>query len=1431
MIGQSESAGSRERAERMGGISERGDRGDRGERGDHSGRKLTGAAERSYEKINDYTAVSITLASPNDIRSWSYGEVKKPETINYRSYRAEKDGLFCERIFGPERDWECSCGKYKGIKYKDIICDRCGVKITHSKVRRSRFGHINLAAPIVHIWFFRSMPSKLGNLLGIKMTALQQVIYFQRYIVTDPGDTSLKRGALLSEEEYRKAHEQFGHTFKAEMGAEAIRDLLRSTNLKELFDTLRQQLRESKSKQKTETAIKRLRIIDALLTSGNNHEWMVMDVVPVIPPDLRPLVPLESGNFATSDLNDLYRRVINRNNRLRKLLDLNAPGVIIRNEKRMLQQAVDALFDNNRCKRAVLGTGNRPLKSLADMIKGKQGRFRENLLGKRVDYSARSVIVVGPDLQLHQCGIPKKIALELFQPFIIRKLKEQGYADTIKSAKKILERKDDEVWDVLEDVIKGHPVLLNRAPTLHRMGIQAFYPVLVEGDAIKLHPLVCAGFNADFDGDQMAVHLPLSLEAQVEAAMLMISTNNIFSPAHGNPVITPDLDIVLGIYFLTSEGKHTKGSGMVFGTKEEVFLALDEGRISKRAKIKVRIKDRKVLGPEGAQTSKNNLFESTAGRVIFNDILPAGMPYYNLTLDKPKLKRVVSDCYQILNRSDTVALLDRLKTLGFHEATLSGISFAASDLKVPRSKESIIGEGDKKVAQIQKSYERGIITDGERYRLIIDVWTHIRERIWKDVEDELKYDERPEDPHYINPIYYIVNSGARGNKQQIGQLAGIRGLMAKPSGEIIETPIKANFREGLKCLEYFSSTHGARKGLADTSLKTANSGYLTRKLVEVAQDMVISCHNCGTQNGLTKGAVYRGEQIELNLADAVRGRTACDRITHLITGEMIMTEGQLITSAIAAKIEDFLGKDGKIRVRSPLLCEAPYGLCALCYGMDMSTGSLVEIGTAVGVIAAQSVGEPGTQLTMRTFHVGGLGQRTVEESEVRARNAGVVKFTNMQAVINNKNETIVLNRNAEINIVDERGRELDKYIVQTGSILLVKLDEKVAMRKPLAKWDPHTIPILTEVGGVVQFEEFIPDVTFREETDTTTGFKRKVVVEHKGDHHPQIVIRTAVESSSDKKGTGAIQGVYSIPEKAFIEVEEGQSVVSGQLLAKTPREISGTQDITGGLPRITELFEARRPKDPAIMSEIDGVVEFGERKRGKRTLIVKSDSGLEREHLVPQGKHILVRKGDRVHAGDRLVDGPLIPHDILHISGEEKLQQYIQNEIQIVYRSQSVRIDDKHLELLVRQMMRKVQIDDPGDTDFLPTDVISKSEFQKRNKAVMAKGGRQATASPMLLGISRAALQAESWIAAASFQETTKVLTEAAIGGRRDELRGLKENVILGHIIPAGTGFKDFLLSMIKREEPPALAEAAQEEMKKLSAGIGAVSFGGKKGE
>jgi len=1368
-------------------------------------------AERAYERVNDIVAATIQLASPNDIRSWSYGEVKKPETINYRSYRAEKDGLFCERIFGPERDWECFCGKYKGIKYKDIICDRCGVKITHSKVRRQRMGHINLAAPVVHVWFFRSLPNKMGLLLGLKSAEVQQIIYFQRYIVLDPGQTTLKKHQMLTEEQYREQVEQTGtDSFKALMGAEAIREMIREIDLRKLEVELRAELKESRSKQKTEQLIRRLRIVKSLLTSPNNPEWMVMDVVPVIPPDLRPLVPLESGNFATSDLNDLYRRVINRNNRLKKLLDLNAPGVIIRNEKRMLQQAVDALFDNGRCKRPVLGTGNRPLKSLTDMIKGKQGRFRENLLGKRVDYSARSVIVVGPELKLDQCGLPKKIALELFQPFIIRRLKEKGFADTLKSAKKILERKDEEVWDVLEEVTKGHAVLLNRAPTLHRMGIQAFYPVLVDGDSIMLHPLVCAGFNADFDGDMMAVHLPLSYEAQCEASMLMISTNNIFSPAHGNPLIGPDLDMILGNYFLTSTQKGLRGEGRVFADREEAIYAYSCGEVHLRALVKVRFgKGEVVLGDDGQQKLEKSIYETTVGRIIFNDALPKGLDYYNLSMKGGRLDDVISDTHRRLGRQATVKTLETMERLGFTWATRSGLSFAASDLKVAPKKNELVGEAEKQVDKIQKAYQKGILTEGERYNQTIDVWSRVREQVWDELMSALRYDNRPEEPGYLNPIYAMFDSKARGNASQIGQLAGMRGLMAKPSGRIIETPIKSNFREGLSGLEYFSSTHGARKGLADTALKTANSGYLTRKLVEVAQDAVITMDDCGTHSGVTKGAVYRGEHLEVPLSQAIRGRVARDNIVSLTTDEMVVKENQLITEEIAEHIESLNYE--KIRVRSPLTCEAPAGICAKCYGMDLSTGKLIEIGTAGGVIAAQSVGEPGTQLTMQTFHIGGVAVSRLEESSVRAKIAGTVKYHNLNVVKNPQGQTVALGRRGELILVDDKGREIERYGVPGGAVVPVADGEKVSARKVLATWDPHMVPILSEVAGKVRYEDIIEEVTMRKEMDPNTGFERKVIIEHKGDHHPQIVIEDE---------SGKIQGLYAIPEKAHLEVGEGDKVTPGALLAKTPRKIAGSQDITAGLPRVTELFEARRPRDPAIISEVDGVVELGDRKRGKRTIIVKSDSGLEYEHLVPHGKHMLVHRGDRVRAGDRLLDGALILQDILRICGEERLQEYILAEIQAVYRSTGVHIDDKHFELLIRQMLRKVQVDEPGDTEFLPGDLVSKVEFRRANEAATKKGGKPASASPVLLGISRSSLQSESFLAAASFQETTKVLSDAALAGRRDALHGLKENVLMGHVIPAGTGFDFYRKALVARGEPaPELAAAQSQELEAAQAG------------
>ena len=1394
--------------------------------------------EATYDRVNDYSAVKISLARPHDIRSWSFGEVKKPETINYRTYRPEKDGLMCEKIFGPEKDWECSCGKYRGMKYKGMICDRCGVKVTHSRVRRKRMGHIELAAPVVHIWFFKAMPSRLGALLDMKTTSLEKVIYFQDYVVLDPKDTPLKKQQLLSEEECRQAREEYGETaFEAEMGAEAVRKLLLGLELVELSKELREELATTGSKQKKKDLVNRLKIVEAIRDSENKPEWMVLDVIPVIPPDLRPLVMLDSGNFATSDLNDLYRRIINRNNRLKKLVDLNAPEVIIRNEKRMLQQSVDALFDNNRCKRPVLASSNRPLKSLTDMIKGKQGRFRENLLGKRVDYSARSVIVVGPTLRLHQCGLPKKIALELYQPFIIRRLKDLGHADTIKSAKKMLERKDAEVWDILEEVIHNHPVLLNRAPTLHRMGIQAFEPVLVEGHAIKLHPLVCKGFNADFDGDQMAVHLPLSIEAQVEAHTLMLATNNIFSPANGAPIISPSQDVVMGCYYLTMSVPGRRGEGMAFRNFAEVELAHSLRKVDTHAKIKVKLPENRQLKTDDDSNSEPGaVIETTAGRVLFNSILPEGMLFYNIPMRSSELARVISDCYQLLGRRKTIDLLDNMNRVGFSWSTRSGLSFATDDLITPESKLKIIGDAEKAVLKILKLYQRGVITDGERYNQVLDTWTHAREQITKEMMAELEQDTDARDARrsgYVNPIYLMAHSGARGGVEQIRQLAGMRGLMAKPSGKIIETPIKANFREGLTVLEYFSSTHGARKGLADTALKTADSGYLTRKLADVAQNVVVTMHDCGTTQGIEKTVIYRGEKVEVNLADSIRGRVSRTNIANPITNEVVVQEDELITPKAARQVEA-LGLE-KIQVRSALTCEAPLGVCRLCYGMDLSTGSLVEEGMAVGIIAAQSIGEPGTQLTMRTFHIGGVGQRAVEENEYRAKRAGTAKFTRLRTVQNEEGEEIVLARNGEIAIINEKGQEVDKFEIPAGAILKVAENDQVKQGAVLVQWDPHSIPILSEVAGKVRYEDVVEGETLRVEKDPS-GHIRRMIMEHKGVYHPQVVL---------EDDTGKILDFYYLPEKAYIEVEVGEKVAAGHVLAKTPREASGTQDITGGLPRVTEIFEARKPKDPAIMAEIDGKVEVsGEKRRGKRTIIVRNESGLEREHLITHGKHMRVHAGDIVRAGEALVDGPLVPHDILRISGEEEVQRYLVREIQNVYRSQRVEIDDKHIEIIVSQMLRKVRIDTVGDTNLLPGSMLDKHEFRQANErlsgclritdkgdsefevgsivpkdvltqtneTIEALGGtpakgskpKPATASTQLLGITKASVQSSSFISAASFQETTKVLTEAALAGKLDNLVGLKENVILGHLIPAGTGFNTFQSSEV-RVRPEAL--------------------------
>jgi len=1360
----------------------------------------------SYDRINEYRAVKISLASPADVRSWSYGEVNEPETINYRTYRPERDGLFCERIFGPERDWECSCGKYRGMKHKGIVCDRCGVKVTHSRVRRYRMGHITLAAPVVHIWFFKSMPCRLGNLLGIKSTDLQRIIYFQNFAVTDPGDTPLEYRQLLTEEEYREAQREYGErAFSARMGADAIRAFLQDLDLDQLCTELRAEMKTCTSKQRYKKIVKQLTEAEALKESENRPEWMVLDVMPVIPPDLRPLVLLDSGNFASSDLNDLYRRIINRNNRLKKLLELNAPDVIIRNEKRMLQQAVDALFDNSRCKRPVMGSSNRPLKSLTDMIKGKQGRFRENLLGKRVDYSARSVIVVGPELKLHQCGLPKKIALELYQPFIIRKLKEKGIADTLKNAKKELERKTDEVWDVLDEVIDRHPVLLNRAPTLHRMGIQAFDPVLVEGNAIRLHPLVCKGFNADFDGDAMAVHLPLSIEAQIEAKTLMMAPHNVFTPQSGRPIIGPSHDIVLGAYYLTIEPREAQPVVKSFSSLAEVHMAHAQKRLGIHSRVCVRIRefDRVVNKEDEAPVPLEGLLETTVGRIIFNDILPEGLPFYNCPLANSGLNRVIHNCYEQLGRQQTVEMLDAVKDLGFHAATEAGISFAMQDLKLPPNKEAILQETEKLIKKVTTAYRGGAITDIERSQRVIDEWNAATEAVAKEMFQELANDERDGRP-YLNPVYLMMESGARGKSLQVSQLAGMRGLMAKPSGQIIETPIKANFREGLDVLEYFSSTHGARKGLADTALKTAESGYLTRRLADVAQNVVITMQDCGTTNGITKGPVIRGDRIAVPLRDIVAGRVARDNIVDLIEDEVIVRENELITEQIARRIEE-LDERMKIRVRSPLTCEAGRGICAMCYGMDLARKTIAEPGLTAGILAAQSIGEPGTQLTMQTFHIGGVAIGGSEESEILTKRGGTVRFEELQVVEDPDGRNVSISRHGEIVIADEKGRELERHNVPLGAQVLVAEGKSARKGQRLVQWDLHFTPVLAEVSGRVRYEDMVEGKTVKIERDEAHGTSRKVIMEHKGDMHPQILIEGK---------DGNILSLYPLPEKAIVEVENGQQITAGTRLARTLREVQRTQDITGGLPRVTELFEARRPKDPAVISEIDGVVTDIERRRGRTVIKVEDpETGYQSEHTVPAGKHLRVNRGDNIESGQALVDGPLVLDDILRISGEEALHSYMLQEIQNVYRTQDATIDDKHFEVIIGQMTRRVRVTDPGDTHFLPDQLVGKFNFRRVNQRVLEQNGEPAKAEPVLLGITKAALSSDSFISAASFQNTTRVLTQAALAGNVDVLEGLKENVILGHLIPSGTGFPAFFGSEVRRlaPAPPQELEAPTE--------------------
>src|SRR5512135_1292115 len=1342
-----------------------------------SARELLG-----LEKVNQVEYVAISVASPEAIRSWSKGEVKNPETINYRTFKPEKGGLFCERIFGPVKDWECSCGKYKRIKHRGVVCDRCGVEVTLARVRRERMGHIELAVPVCHIWFFKCMPSRIGLVLDITARNLERVIYYEDYMVVDPGSTPLKQNQLLSEHECREARETYGpEAFVAKMGAEAVRDALAKVDLGKQIDLLQQAMTETKSKQIRKKIAKRIKLLQGLQSSKSRPEWMILTVLPVIPPDLRPLVPLEGGRFATSDLNDLYRRVINRNNRLKNLLQLKTPEVIIRNEKRMLQEAVDALFDNGRHGRAVTGAGNRSLKSLSDMLKGKSGRFRQNLLGKRVDYSGRSVIVIGPELHLHQCGLPKKMALELFKPFIYHRLEQTGHCTTIKQAKEMVEAQEPIVWDILEEVIKDHPVLLNRAPTLHRLGIQAFEPVLVEGKAIRIHPLVCTAFNADFDGDQMAVHIPLSPEAQVEASVLMLASHNILSPASGQPITVPTQDMVLGLYYLTKAKPGAKGEGRAFANIDEVLLALDAGEVETLSPIRLRYSgevidlataydDQDITHTEPVQVERGFL-NTTVGRAILNDHLPEGMPYINGLLKKKGIGQLVSYCYLRFGLETTVKMLDEVKELGFRFATRAGLSIGIDDMVIPDSKKGLVRDADKQVVNVQQQYLDGAITNGERYNKVIEIWSGITEKVADEMFGEM---QRRDKEGELNPIYVMADSGARGSKQQIRQLSGMRGLMAKPTGEIIATPITANFREGLTVLEYFISTHGARKGLADTALKTADSGYLTRRLVDVAQDVIISEYDCGTVDGIYVGSIVEAGDIIEHMRDRIVGRVSLEKIKDY-EGNLIVDINQEITEELAGAIQ--AAGIERVKIRSVLTCESKRGVCVMCYGRNLASGRLVELGEATGVIAAQSIGEPGTQLTMRTFHIGGTASRVSEQSRLDAKTNGTARFINMQTVRSKSGDLVVMNRNGFIAIVDEKAREKERYSVVYGAKLKVKEGDQVQLGQVMVEWDPYTFAILTEIGGPVQFKDLQEGLTLHEEVDEVTGLSRLVVTDSPDEkRQPAIVIK------------GKTSKRYLMPSRAHLMVQDGDTVFPGDVLAKIPRETTKTKDITGGLPRVVELFEARKPRETAVISEIDGLVRFGEISKGQRKVYVAADNGTEKEYSVPRGVHINVQEGERVRAGEPLMDGPLNPHDILAVLGEKELQAYLVNEIQEVYRLQGVNISDKHIEVIVRQMMRWRKVEDVGDTTFLLEQQVDRFRFAEENERVIKEGGRPATGRPLLLGITKASLSTDSFISAASFQETTRVLTEAAIMGKKDDLRGLKENVIVGRLIPAGTG-------------------------------------------
>ena len=1347
----------------------------------------------------DFDAIKIALASPDLIRSWSFGEVKKPETINYRTFKPERDGLFCAAIFGPIKDYECLCGKYKRMKHRGVVCEKCGTEVTLAKVRRERMGHIDLASPVAHIWFLKSLPSRIGLMLDMTLRDIERILYFEAFVVTEPGLTPLERRQLLTEEQYLSARQEHGDDFDAAMGAEAIYELLRTIDLQAEMARLREEIAATGSETKLKRLTKRIKLIEAFIESGNRPEWMVMTVLPVLPPDLRPLVPLDGGRFATSDLNDLYRRVINRNNRLRRLLELNAPDIIVRNEKRMLQESVDALMDNGRRGRAITGTNKRPLKSLADMIKGKQGRFRQNLLGKRVDYSGRSVIVVGPYLRLHQCGLPKKMALELFKPFVFAKLQRRGLATTIKAAKKLVEREEAEVWDILEEVIREHPVLLNRAPTLHRLGIQAFEPVLIEGKAIQLHPLVCTAFNADFDGDQMAVHVPLSLEAQLEARALMMSTNNILSPANGEPIIVPSQDVVLGLYYMTRALENKKGEGMAFANVAEVKRAYDNRTVELHAKVKVRIVE-SVTDEAGNKQKVTSIVDTTVGRALLAEILPEGLPFAlaNTELTKKNISRLINSCYRQLGLKDTVVFADQLMYTGFAFATRAGVSIGIDDMLIPDEKKGILTEAEAEVLEIQEQYQSGLVTAGERYNKVVDIWSRTNERIAKAMMDTIGTDKvvnaKGEEiaQKSMNSLYIMADSGARGSQAQIRQLAGMRGLMARPDGSIIETPIKANFREGLNVQEYFNSTHGARKGLADTALKTANSGYLTRRLVDVAQDVVITEVDCGTVHGLTMTPIVEGGDVVEPLRDRVLGRVVAEDV--FLPGndeDPIVTRNTLLDEAWVQKLED--AGVQSIKVRSTITCESAFGVCSQCYGRDLARGHRVNIGEAVGVIAAQSIGEPGTQLTMRTFHIGGAASRAAAVDNITVKTTGSVKFNNLKSVAHSAGHLVAVSRSGEISVLDPHGRERERYKLPYGATITVKDLSEVKAGQSVANWDPHNHPIVSEVAGFVRFVDFIDGVTVIEKTDELTGLASREITDPKrrGTQGKDLrpLVRIVDKDGKDLTIPGTdLPAQYLLPPRSLVNLQDGAPVGVGDVVAKIPQEASKTRDITGGLPRVADLFEARKPKDPAILAERSGVVSFGKDTKGKQRLIIKDNEGGEHEELIPKYRQIIVFEGEHVTKGETVVDGEPSPQDILRLLGIEPLAAYLVKEIQDVYRLQGVKINDKHIEVITRQMLRKVEITDQGDSKFLNGEQVERQRVIEENARLGGRNELIAKFDPVLLGITKASLATESFISAASFQETTRVLTEAAVRGTRDSLRGLKENVIVGRLIPAGTG-------------------------------------------